>query len=1032
MNKVLNRIAWVCALTLGSVFTRIFNSMTGHAIYEAVGSVSVGEIFYWFLFLMFTLLSKKLFLSKKFIEDNLTSFVEERLDRFESARAAAFEKKEGPGKEQVPPPQPQVDEVEEQPATEETQAVAPVVEITTVSEPTPAPEVVAKTSEIPKPQPPKEPNAIQRFFSENLLAKVGGILLFLGVLFLLKLVYGAIGPVGKLCIGFAIGFVLYGVGLFLDKKKLVKESRVLIGTGILINYLVILSGRYLIGDGTFTEQMILNEGITFLLLIVNTVLAVVTSLLYRSDTLLFFSFIVAFLNPFLIGADASTTPYTLTGYGMVVALGALVLGVVRKSEQNKFIQHLLTISFIGGNLLFLAAPFTSSGHWLFKLVATGVLSHLAIAIAYKTKRSNALGWYYMGSYLFLAALLTYGRIELWSQFETITIILGYLLFILLMIVSGVFTFAITSILLIFMSLAAPLVIILGLAYSQSLYPSDLVYILTTMLAIYVSIFAIIAGKLAVRLQYIFFGVLGIFACLIGLLLQPVSAAFFRASPPIIIPILASYLAIMISAFIFQVSSYSFSTRKGLQYLYSLGTGISILLLLMIIQRQGNFMWVSVAGIAGFLLLNLLTPFVNRSLLESRIMNLVLGLVAGVLFTSGEIYYFGQLYFSGTELGLAFLAQAILYFFLGYAMYSKLVKTDVKTAQDVIYTLLGISISLFSLAVAFVFSKHSEVVSAVWLFEAALIYFFYRRNRDIKLFAAASILMAIGLIKLFELIDRVEPEEFMSLIPLSVIFAAFVVMLKCLENEKKDFRWIHDVMHLAGLVLLGVLLVTIIPGHGHGWSLFGMTLAVVALSVVYARIYAHILRFILIGAWILFFIYHTALQPMIHSNLVRDNLSYLVVMQYLATILLGCGVYLYKKLMISSDETETKYLDSALNGLGAGYGLYLFVITSIYVFNFSDKNSFIITIYWGLLTFALLNYGIQKNIVRWRTIGLYILILTVCKIMFFDIWSQIDDAVYRILALMLVGGLMIAISILYQKKYDGNLLKELQYENLSLK
>lgn len=1023
MNNVLNRIAWVCALTLGSVFTRMFNSMTGHELYETAEYFGLREFFFWFLFVVFTLLSKKLFLSKKFIEENVTGFVEARLHRFESARIAVSEKKE----EEQAPPEPQTAIVKEQPPTEEPQAVAPSLEPAPVSKP--APESAAKTVEAPVPKPPKEPNFIQRFFSENLLAKVGGILLFLGVLFLLKLVYGAIGPVGKLTIGFAIGFVLYGIGLVLDKKKLVTESRVLIGTGILINYLVILSGRYLIGDGTFTDQMVLNEGITFLLLIVNTFLAVVTSLLYKSHTLLFFSFIVAFLNPFLIGADASATPYTLTGYGMVVALGALMLSVARKSEQNRFIEHLLTISFIGGNLLFLVAPFATPGHWLIKLAATGLLSHLVIVTAYKTKQSNKLGWYYLGSYLFLAALLTYGRTELWSQFETITIILGYLLFIVLMIVSGVFTFALTSILLVFMSLAAPLVIILGLAYSQSLYPSDLVYILTSMLAIYVSIFATIAGKLVVRMQYIFFSVLGVFACLIGFLLQPISVALFAESPPIVFPVLAGYLSVLISAFIFQISSYIFSARKDLQYLYSLGTGISILLLLMIVQRQGNFMWLSVAGISGFLLLNLLTPFVNRSLLESRIMNLVLGLVAGVLFTSGEIYYFGQVYFSGTEMGLAFLAQAILYFFLGYAMYNKLVKTDVKTAQDVIYTLLGISISLFSLAIAFVFSKHSEVVSAVWLFEAALVYFFYRRNRDIRLFAAASILMAIGLWKLFELINWVEAEEFMSLIPLSVVFAAFVVMLKFLENEKREFRWIHDAMHVAGLILLGILLVVIIPSHGHGWSLFGITLAILVVSVVYARIYAHKLRFILIGFWIMFFVYHLGLQPVIESNLRSDDLKYLIVLQYFSTILLGCGVYLFKKLLVFKDEIEEKHLGTAMLGLIGSFAVYLFVVTSIYVFYLSDKNSFIITIYWGLLTFALLNYGIQKDIVRWRTIGLYILILTICKIMFFDIWSQIDDAVYRILALMLVGGLMIVISILYQKKYDGNLLKELQYENL---
>ena len=77
----------------------------------------------------------------------------------------------------------------------------------------------------------------------------------------------------------------------------------------------------------------------------------------------------------------------------------------------------------------------------------------------------------------------------------------------------------------------------------------------------------------------------------------------------------------------------------------------------------------------------------------------------------------------------------------------------------------------------------------------------------------------------------------------------------------------------------------------------------------------------------------------------------------------------------------------------------------------------------------LSYGIQKNIIKLRTLGLYILSLTTIKILAYDIWSGLDDAIMRVIALMLVGGVMIGVSILYSRKYDGDLKGEFDFDNL---
>ncbi len=65
----------------------------------------------------------------------------------------------------------------------------------------------------------------------------------------------------------------------------------------------------------------------------------------------------------------------------------------------------------------------------------------------------------------------------------------------------------------------------------------------------------------------------------------------------------------------------------------------------------------------------------------------------------------------------------------------------------------------------------------------------------------------------------------------------------------------------------------------------------------------------------------------------------------------------------------------------------------------------------------------------RTLGLYIIVLTVGKILVYDIWSGLEGAILRVVALMVVGGVMIIVSVLYSKKYDNDLKGELAVSNL---
>lgn len=212
-----------------------------------------------------------------------------------------------------------------------------------------------------------------KFFGENIIAKVGGVIVFIGVFFLLTVIYAQIGPVMKMIGGFIIGFLCFYAGMFLDKKWLRNESRIVMGTAILINYLVILGGRYLLWGESETGNL-LPVSITFLFLILNTIFAVSASLVYKSHTLLIFSFIFAYINPLLLGTH-SDDPYTLLGYTMIVTLWAMYMSHTRKDII------LFTLSFILWAFLLLIAPSQDTDGWIVKLLCVNILWVLSLVVS---------------------------------------------------------------------------------------------------------------------------------------------------------------------------------------------------------------------------------------------------------------------------------------------------------------------------------------------------------------------------------------------------------------------------------------------------------------------------------------------------------------------------------------------------------------------------------------------------------------------------------------------------------------------------
>jgi putative Mn2+ efflux pump MntP len=89
--------------------------------------------------------------------------------------------------------------------------------------------------------------------------------------------------------------------------------------------------------------------------------------------------------------------------------------------------------------------------------------------------------------------------------------------------------------------------------------------------------------------------------------------------------------------------------------------------------------------------------------------------------------------------------AILYFIGGFLLFNKFEKQesqDKESNLNFIYTFLAIAISLFSIAVALVFSKLPLVISFIWLSEASIVLFFSSKLNSKKIFIAGFILCII--------------------------------------------------------------------------------------------------------------------------------------------------------------------------------------------------------------------------------------------------------------------------------------------------
>ena len=898
---------------------------------------------------------------------------------------------------------------------------------------------------------------IKEFFSTNTLAKIWAILIFLAVVFFLRWIaetfWEVIGPVWRLLIGFVIAFWIFWTWSIVYARWNKNEGLILIGLWILINYGVILSWRYLIWESSLWEDWFLTEGITFLLLIFNTVLWVVTSLVYQSRTLLIFSFVFAYINPFIIWANSSGTPYTLVWYSLIVSLGGLFLA--QKASTKTLVEQeincnnyniLLYLTFILWNLLILVAPFTTDIDWIIKIVSTVVLTALTIYTFWnaqldkKSRLQLWVTWLFIIWYFFLVLQLMVGGFYNWILDTGLSFIIYATVLVVFFWFSSILFKKDSENPILQFLLFVPLLICLSIIITWQAF--SVVWLLAVILWLYLISFSHLKQKFSTSLSYCYFILIWIF-----ILISDISIVLNYN-----VLDLKVFLTLLVVSFIFLFSTYYYSLEKYLSHLYSIGTIFVISILVPIIVVKSTIaglqpweiisswtistqthVYLSVVSIIIFALANWILPFINNNLLKNpkNITNLVIWSLAWVLFIAFEIYNFWNEYFEWVAQWIAFLALAIVYFVQSFFIVQRIGNlqeitswdnsSDKVSLKNVFYTYAWITLSLFSLAIAFLFSKYPEIISTVWLFEATILYYFYSQTKQWKVLIAGNVLFIIWILKLATLATLVSSGDFMFLVSFSVILISLLLNIWFIDKQN-DIVWknIHYIAHIIWIWILGGLLSKIIVSTWNWWSTLWISVFVTLIGIVYSKLKTDFLKWFFVILLICFSVFHIIWINLIFWQLEYREMNYLKILQYLVT---GAIIWNY---VIWNKKINAEYKDLIWTIIW----IYVFIISNIYVLDIFGGIfwHFSLTIYWWIIASILLFYWIAKDIIKLRTAGLYFIILTSIKAFWFDVW-QLDNTSSRVIAFMWLGILFIVISTLYTKKYWNNILSELSPENL---
>ncbi len=190
----------------------------------------------------------------------------------------------------------------------------------------------------------KEKNPdLEKFIGENLINKIGILILVLGISFFVKYAIDKdwINEPARVGIGFLSGALVMGIAHKL-KKNYASFSSVLVAGAISIFYFTIYIG--------FHEYQLFNQTIAFSIMTVITAFSALVSISYNRQELAVLSLIGGFAAPFMVSTGEGNY-VVLFSYIAILNIGILAISYFRKWKLVTILDFVFTILLFSGWLL---------------------------------------------------------------------------------------------------------------------------------------------------------------------------------------------------------------------------------------------------------------------------------------------------------------------------------------------------------------------------------------------------------------------------------------------------------------------------------------------------------------------------------------------------------------------------------------------------------------------------------------------------------------------------------------------------------
>jgi uncharacterized membrane protein len=219
-----------------------------------------------------------------------------------------------------------------------------------------------------------EKTDFEKFIGENLISKIGILILIIGVGIGAKLAIdkGLISPLTRIILGYLVGTVLMGVAIRL-KKNYENFSAVLLSGSIAILYFITYAA--------YAYYQLIPQTLTFGMMVIFTGFTVVAAIKYDKPVIAHIGLVGAYAVPFLL-SDGSGKFEILFSYIAIINIGILALAFSKYWKSLYYLSFALTWTIFLGWRISLDS---SLNHLNISLVFSGIyfLTFYATNLAYK-------------------------------------------------------------------------------------------------------------------------------------------------------------------------------------------------------------------------------------------------------------------------------------------------------------------------------------------------------------------------------------------------------------------------------------------------------------------------------------------------------------------------------------------------------------------------------------------------------------------------------------------------------------------------